>query len=157
MVRILVLLAALSALFGEASAATDKQCDRMLRRYERECAPTPMPSPVPTRSPQPTVSPLDCEPIGGIKTLAGGQNRMFCFDAPLSGGTFVAVESRNHGNVGCASLQAQLTGPDGSTADSIGAQPGAMLARIPGRFYWWVSPLWLSDAPGCDIYTFTVR
>lgn len=159
--RILVLLAGLVALFGhDASASDTRQCDRMLRRYERQCSPTPTPTPTPTPPPRPTASPLECEPIGGQQKFTVGTSRMFCFTAG-PGSTFVAIEATSPANVGCAYFQLELTEPSGRKTLVDGASypiMGSSEPRVVGdRYFFWVSPLWLGEQPGCDTYRMTVR
>lgn len=149
---ILLLLAAPAdanySLLNEASALSPLQ--RCYRRCEKNHPPMPSPSP------KPTVAPLPCEPIGGTKTFVAGQDRMFCFTA-ADGPLWLTVESRSHGNASCAYLKGELTSPTGEKAQTEGVQLGAAVFRVPGRYYFWVSPVWLSEAEGCDTYTFTVR
>lgn len=149
--RWIAILAVALAVSG-AEAATDKQCDRMLRRYERQCS-TPTPSPTPTRSPQPTVSPLPCEGVGR-KTYQPGEKKMLCWDVPTSGGV-VIIESVNAGNASCGQYMATMVGPDGSTYDSVGAQPMGTLSRIAGRYYFATQHVW--GDPPCNTLTFSVR
>lgn len=157
MSRVVILAAILASTFGQAAAASDtKQCERMLRRYERQCVPVATPSP----SPKPTVAPLDCDPIGGQQKFAVGQSRMFCFTAG-PGSTFVAIEATSPANVGCAYFRLELTEPSGRKTLVDGASYPIMGSSEPrvvgGKYYFWVSPLWLGEQPGCDTYRMTVR
>ena len=114
----------------------------------------------PSPSPQPTVSPLDCDPIGGQQKFAVGQERMFCFTVG-PGSTFVAIEATSPANVGCAYFQLELTEPSGRKTLVDGASYPIMGSSEPrvvgGKYYFWVSPLWLGEQPGCDTYVLTVR
>lgn len=152
--RILVLLAVLCASFGQAWATDAEQCNRMRRRYERECAPTPTPTP------KPTVSPIPCEPIG-TKTFQVGVDRMFCFTAPAAPDLFVMIEATTPANAGCAYFALELTEPNGRKKHVDGASYPMISSSTPrvvgGRYYFWVSPQWISDARGCDTYKMTVR
>ncbi len=124
--------------------------ERCIRRCEKNHPAAP------TATPRPTVAPLPCEPMGGEKTFTAGQPRMFCFDA-AAGSTFVEVASTSPANVGCAYFQSELTSPSGMKAYTEGAYPMGTVLRVPGRHYFWVTPLWIGDQPGCNTYTFTVR
>lgn len=132
---------------------TRSSLDRCIRRCERNNP--PLPSPQPTHSPKP----LPCEPIG-TKTFVIGQDRTFCFTAG-PGSTFVTIEATTPANVGCAYFQLELTEPNGKKPFVDGATYPMMISSTPrvvdGRYYFWVLPLWISDAPGCDTYRMTVR
>lgn len=145
------------ALVTTVSLAAEEpvSCEKLLKRYQRLCAPTPTAAP----SPKPSVQPIPCEPIG-TKTFVVGQDRTFCFTAP-PGSTFVTVEATSPGNVGCAYFVLQLTEPNGHKKMVDGASYPMIGSELPrvvgGRYYLWVSPRWISEAHGCGTYTMTVR
>lgn len=114
---------------------------------------TPAPTARPT--PQPTVAPLPCEPIGGTKTFAEGQPRMFCFSV-ADGPTILEVASTTPANVGCSDFESELTSPTGHKTYTAGAYPMGSDFRSPGRWYFWVNPLHIG-AGLCNTYSFTVR
>lgn len=157
--------AAVALLFVTAALAADEpvSCEKLWKRYQRNCAtPTPTAAATPSPSPKATASPppLPCEPIGGVKAFAVGQDRMFCFTAP-AGSSFVTIEATTPANTGCAYFVLELTEPnghkkmvDGASYPMIGSEGQRV---VGGRYYLWVSPRWISDARGCDIYQMTVR
>lgn len=153
-----LLLAALSLfiLWGAAHAdysllpeSAKSSLDRCYRRCEKNNP--PLPSPVPTHSPKP----LPCEPIGGVKTFAEGEPRMFCFDVLQPGSFFVEVASTTPANVGCSYFQSQIVAPDGSTQNTEGAYPMGVVRRMNGKYYFYVKPLQVG-AGLCGTYSFTV-
>lgn len=153
-----LLLAALSLfiLWGAARAdfsllpeSAKSSLDRCYRRCEKNNP--PLPSPVPTHSPKP----LPCEPIGGVKTFAEGEPRMFCFDVLQPGSFFVEVASTTPANVGCSYFQSQIVAPDGSTQNTEGAYPMGVMRRMNGKYYFYVKPLQVG-AGLCGTYSFTV-
>lgn len=124
----------------------------------RKFNPRETPAPTARPTPRPTVAPLPCEPIG-TKTFVVGQDRMFCFTA-APGSTFVAIEATSPANAGCAYLKLSLVEPSGHTSYGEGAYPIKMSEEprvVGGRYYFWVSPQWISDAPGCGTFQMMVR
>lgn len=153
-----LLLAALSLfiLWGAARAdfsllpeSAKSSLDRCYRRCEKNNP--PLPSPVPTHSPKP----LPCEPIGGVKTFAEGEPRMFCFDIAAGGSAIVEVASTTPANSGCSYFRSQLTAPNGTKANTDGAYPMAATWRMPGRYYFFVEPISIGEGL-CNTYRFTV-
>jgi len=157
--RIATLILAALALFilwGAAHAdysllpeSARSSLDRCYRRCEKNNPATP--SPAPTASPKP----LPCEPIGGVKTFAEGEPRMFCFDVLQPGSFFVEVASATPANVGCSYFQSQIVAPDGSTQNTEGAYPMGVVRRMNGKYYFYVKPLQVG-AGLCGTYSFTV-
>lgn len=121
----------------------------------RKFNPRATPAPTARPTPQPTVAPLPCEPIGGTKTFAEGQPRMFCFSV-ADGPTILEVASTTPANVGCSDFESELTSPTGHKTYTAGAYPMGSDFRSPGRWYFWVNPLHIG-AGLCNTYSFTVR
>lgn len=144
-----ILWGAARADFSLLPESAKSSLDRCYRRCEKNNP--PLPSPVPTHSPKP----LPCEPIGGVKTFAEGEPRMFCFDVLQPGSFFVEVASTTPANVGCSYFQSQIVAPDGSTQNTEGAYPMGVVRRMNGKYYFYVKPLQVG-AGLCGTYSFTV-
>lgn len=157
---VLFLLSAMAVLilWGEAHAeyalldSPKATLERCYRRCEKNNP--PLPSPEPTQSPKP----LPCESIGSgsIKTFSAGEMRTLCFTAG-TGGPFVEVGTQNHGNASCADYWMQMYSPSGASSEpSRGSQPGAIMARTPGRYVLLVKMAQANNV-ACSTLTFTVR
>lgn len=129
MIRVLAPVLALLALLSFAAAAigSDK-CERMLRRYERECS-VPVPTPKPTHSPKP---PSCSEFFFKVNDkhytrtnvrLEHDVPRTFCVDLPAKSFPFFELYTINKANISCSNLEMTAIAPSGRYTVDTGPAP----------------------------------
>ena len=125
-----------------ASAWSGQSLDKCVRRCENLYSEVPLPSPLPSRSPAPPTQTFGkaCDySISSARTITfpvGNEPTVLCIDPPVASSPFVEIATQNHGNASCADFWMQAYSPTGAVSEpSQGAQPGAMMMRIPGRYY----------------------
>ena len=124
-----------------ASHSAVNDLDRCYRRCEKNNP--PLPSPDPTRSPSPTKTfAKACDYyVTTQKTITfpvQAEPSILCIDPPLAPAPapFVEIGTVNGGNASCADFWMQGYSPTGAVSEvSQGAQPGVIMARVPGRYY----------------------
>lgn len=154
------LLAALAIGILVASAWAGPSLDKCVRRCEKLYSEVPAPSPLPSRSPTPPTQTLGkaCDySITSARTITfpvGNEPTVLCIDPPAASTPFVEIATQNHGNASCADYWLQMYSPTGAVSEpSTGAQPGAIMARIPGRYY---AVVYLRQANNAACSTLTV-
>ena len=128
-----------------------------------------MPTPAPTRSPTPPTHSFGKTCDYELKTTrtitfpVQDEPILICHTPPqgevtLGGASpFIEVQTQNHGNATCADFWLQMYSPNGAISEpSVGAQPGAIMQRVHGRY---VIAVYLRQAnnEACRTLTFTVR
>ena len=158
------LLAALSLLIvvGAAHSAVS-QLERCYRRCEKNNP--PIPSPEPTRSPAPPTRTMGkaCDYyVTTERTITfpvQASPTVLCIDPPLAPvpTPFIEIGTVNGGNASCADFWMQGYSPTGAVSEpSYGAQPGVIMARVPGRYYAFVV-LKQANNTACSTLTVHVR
>jgi len=142
--------------------AEPTKCEKCVRRCEKLYC-QDIPTPVPTRTATPPTHSFgktcDYEVYSG-RTLTfevQAEPTLLCFTAKAADYPFVEVQTQNNGNATCADFWMQTYSPTGAISEpSVGAQPGNIMSRVPGRY---VTAVILRSAnnEACRTLTFTVR
>lgn len=148
-------------LLGEGALSPLQRC---YRRCERNHPPIPSPAPTRTATPPTHTLGRTCDyELRTSRTLTftpGDEMTLICHTpdpSAIDPSPFVELSTQNHGNASCADYWLQMYSPNGAISEpSRGAQPGAVMQRVAGRYVIAVKLREASNA-ACSTLTFTVR